>query len=72
MNFRTMLQETLKRIPEYEIDLAGVERYETIGIINGNKTMPFTFPKGPKTGPGLQATIEKWQKILDDEAASAS
>ena len=72
MNFRTMLQETLKRIPDYEVDVAGVERYETIGIINGNKTMPFTFPKGKKTGPGLQATIEKWQKILDEEAAAAS
>lgn len=72
MNFKTMLQETLKRIPEYTVDTAGIERYETIGIINGNKTMPFTFPKGTKTGPGLEATIEKWQKILDDEAAAAS
>jgi cytochrome P450 len=72
MNFKAMLMGTLKRIPEYEVDVDGVERYETIGIINGNKTMPFSFPAGKKVGPGLAATIEKWQQILDDEAAAAS
>ena len=30
-----------------------------------------TFPAGTPQGPGLQATIEKWQAALDAEAASA-
>jgi len=72
MQFKGIMQECLKRIPEYEIDYDGLERYETIGVINGNKTMPFTFPAGAPTGPGLEETIVKWQKILDDEAAATA
>jgi len=72
MQFKGIMQESLARIPEYEVSFDGVERYETIGVINGYKAMPFTFAPGAATGPGLQATIERWQAKLDAEAAAAS
>jgi cytochrome P450 len=72
VQFKAIMQEALKRIPEYEIDYDGLKRYESIGTINGNKNMPMTFPAGNRQGPGLQATLEKWQAKLDAEAAAAS
>ena len=72
MQFKAIMQESLARIPEYEIDYDGMVRYETIGVINGNKYMPFTFTPGTPTGPGLQETMEKWQAKLDAEAAAAT
>jgi cytochrome P450 len=72
MQFKAIMQESLRRIPEYAIDYDGLERYETIGTINGNKNMPMTFPKGQRQGPGLEATMAKWQGILDAEAAAES
>jgi cytochrome P450 len=72
MQFKAIMQEALARIPQYRIDYDGLERYETIGTINGNKNMPMTFPAGERKGPGLEATIEKWQAKLDDEAAAAA
>jgi cytochrome P450 len=70
VSFKAIMQEALARIPEYEIDYEGLERYEDAGTINGNKNMPMTFPAGPKLGPGLEATIAKYQQILDDEWAA--
>jgi cytochrome P450 len=70
MQFKAIAQESLKRIPEYTIDYDGLQRYEDCGTINGNKNMPMTFPKGERQGPGLEATMAKWQGILDAEAAA--
>jgi cytochrome P450 len=72
MQFKTIMWETLDRIPEYAIDYDGVERYTTIGIINGYKQMPTTFPPGTRLGPGLAATMELWQTRLDAAAAAAA
>lgn len=72
MMFKAIMQESLERIPEYTIDYDGLERYETIGTINGNKNMPMEFTPGARRGPGLQATLEQWQAKLDAEAAAAS
>jgi cytochrome P450 len=71
MQFKAIMQESLERIPVYTIDYDGLERYESIGTINGNKNMPMTFPAGTRRGPGLEATLEAWQAKLDAEAASA-
>jgi cytochrome P450 len=72
MQFKGIMQEALSRIPEYRIDYEGLQRYETIGTINGNRNMPMTFPVGTRRGPGLEATIAKWQATLDDEAVAQS
>jgi cytochrome P450 len=70
MQFKAIMQESLARIPEYTIDEDGIQRYDSIGTINGNKNMPMTFPPGTRQGPGLEATLVKWQARLDAEAAA--
>jgi cytochrome P450 len=70
MQFKTIMWETLQRIPEYSIDLGGTVRYESIGVINGNKHMPTTFEPGMRRGPGLAETMATWQAQLDAEAAA--
>ena len=68
MQFKTIMWEALERIPEYAIDEDGVDRYATIGVINGNKHMPTTFEPGRRRGPGLAETMAIWQARLDAEA----
>ena len=72
MQFKTIMWETLRRIPDYAIDYEGVERYATIGVINGNKHMPATFAPGERQGPGLAEMMAIWQARLDGEAADAA
>jgi cytochrome P450 len=72
MQFKAIMQESLKRIPECAIDYDGLQRYETIGTINGNKNMPMTFPPGARQGPGLEATVEGWQAKLDAETTASA
>jgi cytochrome P450 len=72
MQFKAIMQESLKRIPACTIEYDGLERYETIGTINGNKNMPMAFSPGKRLGPGLADAIERWQATLDAEAAAAS
>ena len=69
MQFKAIMQESLQRIPEYEIDYDHLERYETIGTINGNKNMPMTFPSGERSGEGLASTMARLQSELDAQAA---
>ena len=71
MQFKTIMWETLQRIPEYSIDADGVARYQTIGVINGNRHMPTTFPPAPRQGPGLEQMMSIWQARLDEEAVAA-
>jgi cytochrome P450 len=71
MQFKTIMWETLQRIPEYSIDVDGVARYDTIGVINGNQHMPTTFTPGVRQGPGLEEMMSIWQARLDEEAVAA-
>ncbi|MFM2073033.1 MAG: hypothetical protein RLZZ623_3297 [Actinomycetota bacterium] len=72
MQFKTIMWETLQRIPEYAIEPDGTVRYGTIGVINGYQHMPTTFASGQRQGPGLAETMAIWQARLDDEAAAAA
>ena len=72
MQFKAIMWEALRRIPEYSIDYDGLERYATIGVINGNQHMPTTFTPGTRRGPGLKATMAAWQDQLDQEADEAT
>lgn len=71
MQFKVIMWETLQRIPDYVIDDDGAERYESIGVINGYKHLPATFPPGARRGPGLADTMGRWQARLDEEAVHA-
>jgi cytochrome P450 len=72
MQFKAIMSEALARIPDFAVGSDGVERYESIGVINGYKHLPITFPPGQRDGEGLAATLVRWQADLDAEAAAAS
>ncbi len=50
--FRIVLEETLRRLPDYEIDAQQARPYDSIGIVNGWVTLPATFTAGVPEGPG--------------------
>jgi cytochrome P450 len=68
MQFKAMLWGALQRLGEFEADPDGAERYESIGIINGWRHMPATFPPGQRQGSTLAETMATWQATLDTQA----
>jgi cytochrome P450 len=65
--FKTMLKAVLDRIPDFTCDPDGAVHYDTVGVINGLKNLPATFPPGERLGAGLDETIEKLQKLVDEQ-----
>ncbi|MFD0598597.1 hypothetical protein ACFQZ4_45155 [Catellatospora coxensis] len=51
-----MLDEILRRIPDYVIDEQAAERYPSIGAINGYIGMPSTFTPTPAVGAVFPAS----------------
>jgi cytochrome P450 len=47
--FAVMLEEVLRRVPDYKLDRARMKRYPSIGIVNGYVTMPGRFTPGQRT-----------------------
>jgi hypothetical protein len=62
-----MLTAVLDRMPDYVCDPEGAEHYESIGVIQGMKHLPATFTPGKRLGPGLDETLEKLQRICDEQ-----
>ena len=54
---RLLLEEVLRRIPDYEIDVDAVVHYPTIPLINGWIAMPATFTPGPRVLEGFDAAL---------------
>ena len=48
-------------------DSARPRRVETIGVIQGMRHLPATFTPGKRLGPGLDETLDKLQKICDEQ-----
>ena len=65
--FKAMLSAVLDRMPDYRCDPEGTVHYETIGVIQGMRHLPATFTPGPRRGPGLEETLDKLQKICDEQ-----
>jgi cytochrome P450 len=65
--FKSMLTAVLDRMPDYVCDPAGTEHYETIGVIQGMKHLPATFTPSKPLGPGLDETLDKLQRICDEQ-----
>ncbi|MGE0388409.1 MAG: cytochrome P450 [Gammaproteobacteria bacterium] len=55
MEITTLLEEILRRIPDYVIDDTRTVRNSTLGITNGYATIPATFTPGPREGATLPA-----------------
>ena len=54
LEFGILLREVLRRMPDYEIDLARAERYESIGIVNGWVQLPARFTPGARAGSSFR------------------
>jgi cytochrome P450 len=65
--FKSMLTAVLDRMPDYRCDPAGTVHYETIGVIQGMRKLPATFTPGRRVGAGLDETLEKLQRICDEQ-----
>lgn len=69
--FKSMLTAVLNRMPDFVCDPAGAVHYETIGVIQGMQHLPATFTPGPRLGAGLDATLDKLQRICDEQELAA-
>lgn len=67
MVFKAMLTAVLDRIPDYVCDPDGTVHYETIGVIQGMRHLPVTFTPGKPLGDSLDGTLDKLQKICDEQ-----
>ena len=65
--FKSMLTAVLDRMPDYVCDPEGTVHYETIGVIQGMRNLPATFTPGSRLGVGLDETLEKLQRICDEQ-----
>jgi cytochrome P450 len=65
--FKSMVTAVLDRMPDYRCDPEGTEHYETVGVIQGMKHLPATFTPGPRLGPGLAETLDRLQRICDEQ-----
>ncbi|WP_131812547.1 cytochrome P450, partial [Mycolicibacterium fortuitum] len=65
--FKSMLTAVLDRMPDYECDPEGTVHYDTIGVIQGMRNLPARFTPGKKLGPGLDETLEKLQRICNEQ-----
>jgi hypothetical protein len=44
-------------MPDYQIDLARAQRYESIGIVNGWVRLPARFTPGARVGSSFQQAV---------------
>ncbi|WP_445163572.1 cytochrome P450 [Mycobacterium sp. Dal123C01] len=65
--FKSMLTAVLDRMPDYHCDPEGAIHYECIGVIQGMRKLPATFTPGPTVGVGLDETLDKLQRICDEQ-----
>lgn len=68
--FKSMLTAVLDRMPDYVCDPPeGTVHYDTIGgVIQGMRNLPATFTPSEPLGPGgLDETLEKLQRICDEQ-----
>ncbi|WP_106402641.1 cytochrome P450 [Actinocorallia populi] len=65
--FKIMLTAVLDRMPDFVCDPEGAEHYDTTGVINGMKHLPATFTPGRRLGPGLEETLERMQRLCDEQ-----
>ena len=65
--FKSMILAILDRMPDYRCVPEGTVHYDSIGVIQGMRHLPATFTPGERLGPGVAATVEKLQRICDEQ-----
>ncbi|WP_327116859.1 cytochrome P450 [Nocardia sp. NBC_01730] len=71
MVFKRMVTAVLDRMPDFWCDPEGAVHYDTIGVIQGMRHLRATFTPGPRLGAGLDETLEKLQRICDEQQLAA-
>ncbi|MDZ7882637.1 MAG: cytochrome P450 [Mycobacterium sp.] len=65
--FKSMLTAVMDRMPDFRCDPEGAVHYDTIGVIQGMRHLPATFTPGERLGPGVAETVERLQKICEEQ-----
>lgn len=65
--FKRMVTAVLDRMPDFRCDPDATVHYETIGIIQGMRSLPAVFTPGKRLGPSLDETLETLQKACDEQ-----
>jgi len=65
--FKSMLTAVLDRMPDFRCDPEGTVHYDTIGVIQGMRQLPATFTPGRRLGAGLDDTLDKLQRVCDEQ-----
>jgi cytochrome P450 len=65
--FKSMLTAVLDRLPDYRCDPDGTVHYDSIGVIQGMRHLPATFAPGKRIGAGLDETLDKLQRVCDEQ-----
>ncbi|MGY2010270.1 cytochrome P450 [Nocardia gipuzkoensis] len=65
--FKRMLVAVLDRMPDFRCIPEKTVHYDTIAVIQGMRHLPTEFTPGPRLGPGLDETLEKLQKVCDEQ-----
>ncbi|WP_280490236.1 cytochrome P450 [Nocardia carnea] len=65
--FKRMITAVLERTPDFAVDPEQVVHYESVGQINGLVNLPATFTPGERRGPGLAETMERAQRVIDEQ-----
>ena len=69
--FKRMLAAVLDRMPDFHCDPEGTIHYDSIGVIQGMRRLPATFTPGPRLGDGLDETLVRIQKTVDEQEIAA-
>ncbi len=65
--FKSMLSAVLDCMPDYQCMEEGTVHYDSIGVIQGMRHLPATFTPGRKSGPGVAETVQRLQRICDEQ-----
>lgn len=68
--FKSMPTAVLDRMPDYRCDPEGTVHYPTIGVIQGMQHLPATFTPGKRLGSGLDETLDKLQRVCDEQGCA--
>lgn len=65
--FKSMITGVLDRMPDFKCDPEGTVHYDSIGVIQGMRKLPATFTPGKPSGPGLEESLERLQRVCDEQ-----
>ncbi len=69
--FMRMLTAVLDRMPDFVCDPEGAVHYDSIGVIQGMRHLPASFTPGPRLGAGLDETLDRLQRMCDEQGLAA-